>query len=161
MKKLPTFLLLLAPLLLATSCQDDDVQLQTTAVQMPQQPQEPQQPEEPEQPQSAEGRWSLINISGSIAGVSNNFPEGQITWTFNPDSTIDIVNGNPDENVEDFLDSGNYVFGFIPNEMQSGCNEVMFVWCFTVGCQNISGDMMTLTQPENDGYTLMFKKAAQ
>lgn len=161
MKKIYTLLLLAAPVLLATSCQDDDSILQTAAYNQPQQEQ-PQQPEEPgqEEPQNNEtNSWSLVNVSGSIAGVSHDFPDGQIIWTFNNNNTIDVVNNNPDPNAEDFLDTGNFTYGYIPSEMPTAnCSEDMFVWCFVLGCQNVDGDTMTITQQLSDGYTLIFKK---
>ncbi|MGV3459108.1 MAG: hypothetical protein ACO1N9_01510 [Flavobacterium sp.] len=159
MKRIYTLLLLLAPVLLATSCQEDDAVLNTTAVVAEPQ-QQPEEPQEQEQPQNPTGdSWSLINVSGSIAGVSHNFPVGQITWTFNENATIDVVNNNPDQNLEDFLDSGNFTYGFIPSEMPTNtCSEDLFVWCFVLGCQNIDGDTMTITQQFADGYTLTFRK---
>lgn len=158
MKRIYTLLLLLAPILLATSCQDDDTALQTAATQ--QQPQQPEEPQQPEQPQEAPpGSWSLVNVSGSIAGVSHDFPMGQVIWTFNDDNTIDVVNNNPDQSVEDFLDTGNFTYGYFPSEMPTTtCSEDMFVWCFVLGCQQIDGDVMTITQQFADGYTLTFHK---
>ncbi len=29
-----------------------------------------------------EGRWSMINATGGIAGFNQNYPKGQILWTF-------------------------------------------------------------------------------
>lgn len=157
MKRIYTLLVLLAPLLLATSCQEDDAILNTTALVPETEEPAPQETEEPQAP--ATDSWSLINVSGSIAGVSHDFPVGQITWKFNDDTTIDVVNNNADFNKEDFLDSGNYAYGFIPSQMPTGtCSEDMFVWCFVLGCQNVAGDTMTITQTFSDGYTLTFKK---
>lgn len=162
MKRIYTLLFLLAPVLLATSCQDDDTVLQSAAaVEQPQQPEPtPQEPEPPlghEVPLSES--WSLVNVSGSIAGVSHDFPQGQIVWTFNADSTIDVVNNNPDQSVEDFLDSGNFAYGYFPSENPTAtCTDDFFVWCFVLGCQQVDGDTMTITQQFADGYTLTFRK---
>jgi hypothetical protein len=38
-----------------------------------------------------EGKWSMINATGGIAGVNQNFPEGQINWTFD-NGTLKIEN---------------------------------------------------------------------
>jgi hypothetical protein len=161
MKRIYTLLLVLAPVLLATSCQDDDTVLQTAAVI--EQPQEPEPtPEEPplqdhEIPLGES--WNLVNVSGSIAGVNHDFPEGQIVWTFNADNTINVVNNNPDQSVEDFLDTGNFAYGFFPSENPTAsCSEDFFVWCFVLGCRQIDGDVMTITQQFEDGYTLTFHK---
>lgn len=46
----------------------------------------------------ATGNWSLVKISGSIAGVNNTFPAGMITWSFDElNHTITVVNNNSND----------------------------------------------------------------
>lgn len=37
------------------------------------------------------GKWFLVNASGGIAGISQNFPKGDILWTFD-DEKLKVVN---------------------------------------------------------------------
>jgi len=38
-----------------------------------------------------EGKWFLLNAAGGIAGISQNYPKGDITWVFD-DEKVNIVN---------------------------------------------------------------------
>jgi len=38
-----------------------------------------------------EGKWFLVNAAGGIAGISQNYPKGVITWVFD-DEKVNIVN---------------------------------------------------------------------
>ncbi len=38
-----------------------------------------------------EGKWFLVNAAGGIAGISQNYPKGDITWVFD-DEKVNIVN---------------------------------------------------------------------
>jgi hypothetical protein len=54
--------------------------------------------------------WNLINISGGIAGVNNDFLQGTIIWILNPQNyTLAIENNNTDNNYDGF-DSGIYSY---------------------------------------------------
>ena len=39
-----------------------------------------------------EGKWFLINASGGIAGISQDYPKGQIIWNFDDDDQLHITN---------------------------------------------------------------------
>lgn len=145
MKKI-TLLLLLVPLLFMQACNnDDDTQVN---------PQNPQ----------AEGTWKLINVSGSIAGVSHNYEEGVITWTFEEDmQMIQIVNNSTDTNKYSGPESGHYDYEIIPNEATpQSCLSTIEVGSFlNLGCQDLNGNTMVFTQLEADGYVFTFKKSEQ
>ncbi|MBP9196864.1 MAG: hypothetical protein KBF35_04300 [Saprospiraceae bacterium] len=38
-----------------------------------------------------DGKWFLIKASGGFAGISQNYPKGDITWSFD-DGVVNIVN---------------------------------------------------------------------
>jgi len=38
-----------------------------------------------------EGKWFLVNATGGIAGISQNYPKGDISWTFD-NGNVKIVN---------------------------------------------------------------------
>ena len=55
--------------------------------------------------------WNLINVSGGIAGVDNDFEVGDIVWNYDSfENLLYVENSNSDETIEDGLDSGVYEF---------------------------------------------------
>lgn len=137
MKKLRFLLLLLSPLLLAFQC-DDDPSDDTPA-----------------------GTWSLVNVSGGIAGVNHDFPEGMITWKFrleNGGSTVTVTNNNTDAEAEDFFDTGVYNYRYVDNTIPNSCEHTTEIDGIDFGCQRQRGNSLTLTQQSSDGYTLKFHK---
>jgi hypothetical protein len=136
MREFRLLFLLLSPLLLAFQCdEDEDVTFMYPA-----------------------GSWDFVNMSGGIAGLDYDFPEGTIVWTFTPDGTISIVNNNENDNVEDFFETGTYYFSFVESTDPSSCSHVMMINETELGCRNISLPLMTYTQLGADGYVLTFKK---
>lgn len=135
------FLLLLLPAFCLTSCNDDNESEPVYTI--------------PE----ISVAYKLVNVSGSIAGVSHDFDPGTITWTFNTDETVTVVNNNTNDNVEDFFESGTYEFHFAPSEpTASQCAESIFVDDTDLGCQQVTDDGLILTQVWADGYVLSFVK---
>ncbi|MDO7171685.1 hypothetical protein [Mariniflexile sp. AS56] len=54
--------------------------------------------------------WHLINVSGGIAGVDNNFDLNKIVWTFDDEThTLTVSNTNTTD-VEDGFDTGEYTY---------------------------------------------------
>jgi hypothetical protein len=108
---------------------------------------------------SLEGGWTLTKVQGGIAGINDNFDEQLITWTFNADGTISIWNTNTDENKTDFFDTGEYDFAIEPNSATpESCAETLFLDNVSFGCHSITGNTLTLSQVENDGYQLTLKR---
>ncbi|MEC3908859.1 hypothetical protein VOI54_17660 [Tamlana sp. 2201CG12-4] len=62
-------------------------------------------------------QWSLINVSGGLAGINTDFESGIIVWRFNNlDGTLSVLNNNDDNSLEDGLDSGTYNHLFIEKD---------------------------------------------
>ncbi len=133
-------MLLISPLLLATSCDEDDDNNNPANSSMT-------------------GRWKLVNVSGGIQGQNFDVPNSSITWTFNSNNTVQVVNNNPaDTNAEDFFETGTYNYQYVPSEITVICASSLEIDDIDLGCQNIQGDTMILTQVESDGYVLTLKK---
>lgn len=65
---------------------------------------------------SLSGRWKLVNVTGTLAGINNNFTSGLITWDFNAISqTVTVVNNNNNLNLWNVLETGGYNYQFINN----------------------------------------------
>ncbi|MBY8961345.1 hypothetical protein KJK34_01120 [Flavobacterium sp. D11R37] len=127
--------------LLFISCSDDDRRLPYSG--------EPLEP----------ATWQLVNVSGSIAGIDDDFEPGAVKWTFNTDNTVTVVNNNTDEAKTDFFDSGNYTYGYVENtDSPEACQNTIKISNIDFGCVNVTGNTMRFTQPYADGYILTFEK---
>lgn len=105
------------------------------------------------------GIWNLVNVSGSIAGVSNDFEPGLIKWNFNAcNETVTVVNNNEDETVEDFFSSGTYQYTLLTEPVPPACDQYLIIENIELGCMIVSGNEMTLTQQVADGYELKFTR---
>lgn len=138
MKKI-LLLLLISPIFLATSCDEDD--------------------NNNPQNTTLTGRWKLTNVSGGIQGQDFDVPNGSITWTFNNNNTVQVVNNNPaDSNAEDFFETGTYNYVYTTSDVSTTCTQTLKINTIDLGCLNIQGSTMTLTQVESDGYLLTLKR---
>jgi hypothetical protein len=107
----------------------------------------------------ADGEWHLVQVTGSIAGINHIYEPETITWTFNDDGTVDVINTNTNDSMTDFLDTGTYEFSFeVNDDAPEMCASVMFIENVNYGCQEIDGNEMTLTNTWADGYELRFTK---
>ena len=56
-----------------------------------------------------QGTWSLVNVSGGLAGVNDDFEIGTITWNFNEDNLeLTVTNTNTTTVIYDGFPSGTY-----------------------------------------------------
>ena len=107
------------------------------------------------------GSWSLVNVSGSIAGTSTDFPEGTIVWTFN-NGNVAVVNNNPaDGTAEDFFETGTYPYVFTVAEVSTTCTHSLKVSQLDLGCVSQNQETLTIAQVEADGYVLTFKRVME
>ena len=105
------------------------------------------------------GTWRLANVSGGITGISDDFDDASITWTFNPDGSINIWNTNTDDTKQDLIETGDYDYAIVPNEATPElCSQAMVINSVSYGCYSISGDTLTLSQIESDGYQVTLIK---
>ncbi|WP_298893382.1 hypothetical protein [uncultured Psychroserpens sp.] len=55
------------------------------------------------------GEWSLVNVSGGLAGIDDDFPVGLITWDFNLNAQeLTVTNTNVELVIYDGLPTGTY-----------------------------------------------------
>jgi len=110
-------------------------------------------------PQTADGEWHLVQVTGSIAGVNDVFEPATITWTFNEDGTVDVINTNTNAQLTDFFETGTYNFLIMPNEdAPEMCPNVMMIENMNFGCQSGNEEELLLTNTWADGYQLRFIK---
>lgn len=66
------------------------------------------------QPQVVEVYWNLINVTGGVAGVNEDYALGTIIWRFNEASgVLSVENNNTDDTKQDGLDSGDYTYSIL------------------------------------------------
>lgn len=58
--------------------------------------------------------WHLINVTGGVGGVNQNFEPSTIVWSFDePTLKLTVTNNNQDDTAPDGLDSGTYDYSII------------------------------------------------
>ena len=57
---------------------------------------------------SLEGNWSLVRITGGIAGITDTIPPNVIKYNFS-NGNLSVVNNNPEPDFS-FLQTGNYTY---------------------------------------------------
>lgn len=106
------------------------------------------------------GTWKLANVSGSIAGIDQDFAPGAVTWNFNiENNTVSVQNNNPDDSLTDFFPTGNYMYAYIQNNVSpQSCAYALAISDINFGCAASNGTTLTLNQVESDGYILTFTR---
>lgn len=103
-----------------------------------------------------EGQWKLINVTGTFAGVDDDFAPGLITWDFNPIMhTVSIVNNNTDDSKWDVFETGVYNYQIIDNP-DFPCGEMLKIDNMEMGCFSVTSNSLTIDQSIADGFTLQF-----
>lgn len=104
------------------------------------------------------GGWKLTRIQGGFAGVDETFAPGVITWTFNNDQTVTIVNNNTDETAEDLFDSGTYEFQALSTGEPGECDAYMSIDGTNLGCMELTSTILKLSQQSTDGFDVTLKR---
>ncbi|MCF6129961.1 hypothetical protein L1S35_09755 [Flavobacterium sp. AS60] len=106
---------------------------------------------------SVTGQWKLVNVSGTFAGINNDFPEGMITWDFNPiTQTVTVTNNNTDPNLWDVLETGVYNYHFV-NNPEMPCAESIYIDGSEYGCYSVVNDSLIIDQSIADGFAVTLK----
>ena len=107
---------------------------------------------------SISGKWKLISVDGTFAGIHDTFPEGTINWDFNPiTQMVTVTNNNTDANLWDMLETGVYTYHFV-NNPDLPCSESIEIDGTIYGCFSIVNDTLTIDQSVADGYAITLKR---
>lgn len=104
------------------------------------------------------GDWKLTRIQGGFSGVDETFAPGVITWKFNDNQTVTVVNNNTDETAEDLFDSGTYDYQVLTTGVPGECNTQMSIDETDLGCIELTSTTLTLSQQANDGFDVTLKR---
>lgn len=110
--------------------------------------------------QDIDGAWDLANVSGGIAGTSDDFAPGEVTWVFNDQNqTVQVFNSNTDENRVDFFDSGTYDYQVVINQATPElCGFNFEIDAVNLGCFTITEEQFTMSMIEADGHIITLKR---
>ncbi|MHA3788367.1 hypothetical protein ACX0HA_09180 [Flavobacterium hauense] len=105
-------------------------------------------------------QWTLISAEGGFAGSNYDFEEGLILWRFKANGTVQVINGNTDENKPDGFDSGTYDYEINDNTSQiQDCPKSMDIDTFTFYCYSIQQGQLILDDSPVDGIKYTFVRA--
>ena len=103
---------------------------------------------------AVQGQWKLINVSGTFAGIDNNFAPGLITWNFNPTTqTVTVVNNNTDPDKWDVFETGVYNYLIVDNP-EFPCGEIIKIDGIKMGCFSVTDNEFVIDQSIADGFRL-------
>lgn len=105
--------------------------------------------------------WNLVNVSGGVAGISEDFPLNTIKWVFNEaNATLNIENNNDDDTKPDGLDSGNYTYSVL----NKGNDMFLTIGPNEIGRFTVTQNELIINENETsngslvDGYIYTFEK---
>lgn len=104
-----------------------------------------------------QGTWSLVNVSGGLAGVNDDFEIGTITWNFNEDNLeLTVTNTNTTTVIYDGFPSGTYDYELLtPTEESASVTINSFEYRITT----LTSSLLLLDEGvAADGFLLTFRK---
>ncbi|MFC7773874.1 hypothetical protein [Flavobacterium sp. GCM10027622] len=105
---------------------------------------------------SLKGTWALVKVSGTIAGIENNYPIGKIKWTFT-NSNVKVINTDTEYNY-DVLESGEYTYTLHQAEVAADCTETVTIDAMDLGCYYTYNNKLYINQLTTDGVVLELAK---
>lgn len=103
-------------------------------------------------------QWTLLETTGTIAGITHNFTYGTILWKFNPDNTVTVINNNTDENLQSGFASGTYNYTVNNNPLTASCPQNITINLEEFGCISVIDNQMDINQNVADGINYHFEK---
>lgn len=104
-----------------------------------------------------EGQWKLVNVSGSFAGISHDFPAGTITWDFNPTTQmVTVINNNTDDTLNDVLETGVYNYQIVDSSDPNFCSQTIKINNNEMGCFSVVNDTLHISEAHVDGFSISF-----
>ena len=107
-----------------------------------------------ENPVNLKGTWNLSNMSGGLAGINQDFNEGEVVWTFSG-SQVSIKN-NIDESAGYGMPETTTLNYSIQNYQGS---YILLLNNQNFGVINLSGTSLSLDDRNADGFKFIFTKS--
>lgn len=104
------------------------------------------------------GKYHLIQVSGTIAGINHLFEPGTISWEFN-NNTLKVINNNTNEGLQDLFETGTYTISIEQNSSTAEvCPETINIDAVNYGCFSLENNTLIISQIESDGYLIKLKR---
>ena len=102
------------------------------------------------------GAWNLVEVSGTIAGTTDEFALGTIVWNFST-SEVAVLNTNTNDSLQDGFDSGTYDY-ILANTPASNsiCNQTIAFAADDTRCIEFSNNVLIITENIADAVTYKF-----
>ena len=71
--------------------------------------------------------WTVLKSSGTIAGITHEFPNGTILWKFQENNTVTIVNNNTNNNLQSAFPSSTYSYSVSINSATANCDKKIII----------------------------------
>src|SRR5690606_38341577 len=105
------------------------------------------------------GTWMLKRVSGGMAGVDINIPDGTIVGTFNTQTRrVAVMINNSNETIPDALDTGSYSYEFMQSDAQLECNTTLLIDDADYGCYFFTENGLRISHDYADGFVYDFIK---
>ena len=102
--------------------------------------------------------WTLLKTTGTIAGITHEFPNGMIVWKFDQNNTVTITNNNTEENLQSGFPSGTYNYTISDNPLTASCQQNITINLEEFGCFAVYENEMDINQNIADGINYHFEK---
>lgn len=103
-------------------------------------------------------KWTLMETTGTIAGIKHEFTNGTIIWEFNSNNTVSITNNNLNQNLQSGFPSGTYNYSINDNPLTASCIKNITIHLEEFGCIAIYDNQMDIVQGVADGINYRFEK---
>ena len=102
-----------------------------------------------------EGEWNLVNISGGLLGMDQNFEIGTIIWDFDvSDQMVTVTNNNTIEGVFDSFPTGVYPYSIsAPADIDELIVNDVNLGIFILGTRSFS-----VNELFEDGFQIRFER---
>ena len=107
------------------------------------------------------GEWTLRSGNGTIAGRVDTFNDGEITWTFNEDHTVDVVNTVTDTQLLSGPPTGTYSYTINNNTGTPDCPKTISIGNGAFECSSITNEEIRIGDGFADGVYYTFNPMPQ
>jgi hypothetical protein len=102
------------------------------------------------------GEWTLRSGNGTISGRVDTFDDGQITWTFSEDNTVDVVNTVTDPQLLSGPATGIYSYTVNNNTGTPDCPKTISIGNGAFQCSSITTEEIRIGDGFADGVYYTF-----
>ena len=103
--------------------------------------------------------WTLTKSTGTIAGITHDFPSGTILWKFMANNTVTVTNNNTNNNLQSGFPSGTYTYSISNNTTGATCEKKITINANEeFNCLQINDTEMNIDQGVADGINYHFER---